>query len=112
MDDGMIPPFPYDLQLVCFHLLIYLLWKHRDDNLTNNNHSKNNNIMTFEYAHVREPFGFDVSSLRFLRTFSLNSKRFSQVDRDGEKDFVVVDHHRRNRHRRRRRRRSCFPAPP
>lgn len=36
----------YDLQLMCLHLLIYLLWKDHDNK---HNYNKNNNIMTFKY---------------------------------------------------------------
>lgn len=43
MDDV---PFLYDLQLVCLHLLIYLLWK---DHIEKHINNKNNNIMTFKY---------------------------------------------------------------
>ncbi|XP_022183599.1 uncharacterized protein LOC111043092 isoform X2 [Myzus persicae] len=39
-------PFPLDLQLVCLHLLIYLLWK--DHNEKHNNNNRNNNIMTLK----------------------------------------------------------------
>ncbi|XP_016659866.1 uncharacterized protein LOC100165400 isoform X2 [Acyrthosiphon pisum] len=42
MDDV---PLLYDLQLMCLHLLIYLLWKDHDEKHNNN---KNNNIMTFK----------------------------------------------------------------
>ncbi|KAE9539413.1 hypothetical protein AGLY_004665 [Aphis glycines] len=40
-------PYPYDLQLVCLHLLIYLLWKDHEEkhhNNNNNNNNKNNTI--------------------------------------------------------------------
>lgn len=42
-------PYPYDLQLVCLHLLIYLLWKDQEEKHHNNNNNNKNNTMTLMY---------------------------------------------------------------
>jgi len=80
-------PYPYDLQLVCFHLLIYLLWKdHEEKHHNNNNNNNKNNTMTLKYDFRAR------SIYRFFLIFSRSNLViiFLQVDRVGEKVVVVV----------------------
>jgi len=91
----------YDLQLVCLHLLIYLLRKDHDEKHNNN---KNNNIMTFKYdlcaANCRYPVLITIIFNIVLMVLR------QQVDRVGEKVVVVHHHYEHSHHRRRRRCRS------